>query len=723
MDNFYNDGETAYIFTADHGMSDWGSHGDGHPDNTRTPLIAWGSGVAKPVTVREGIAPGHGDGFSSDWYLDHVQRHDVEQAAIAPLMAYLTGLELPVNSVGELPLPFLAASDKDKAEALLINARQILEMYRVKEIHKMSTVLRYKPYPGFADADHSIKRRVELVQQSIDAGHYIEAIEQSHSLIKLGEQGLRYLQTYDWLFLRALVTTGYLGWIAFAFTTAIDAHMLEGKVDASRTTASTIAFGSVLVGLFSFLFVQSSPITYYAYTIFAVMLWEEVFARRRALGQARDKLFDKLSGRQLLMLAVNFLAYVGILEVMVQSYYHREIYTITYLLAVPWPALYGFDFLRKNWTLCLTWALSCTAMSVFTLLPANKVENAELVLGGGLLILVVGALYIVFEKSLLVQPTSSQDGLASNRADGLSRSLMGVQVGLVALAMVVTRSSMASLSARQGLPLGTQVVGWITLVASLVVPFLHAFNPKDHYLHRLAVIFLAFGPLFIILTISYEGLFYVAISITLLSWVRLENRIHRAQTSSSTSAPSQPLKDELSNPLAPALSAAKDREEALASGDYRSLTMSDARICLFFLFLLQSAFFSTGNIASVSSFSLDAVSRLIPVFEPFSQTSLVLFKILAPFALVSANLGILTQRLRLRGGSLFAVIMGTSSNLPPLKLCSTLTVISLQESATTLPSASFGKCATRVRGWRSARVSACLSLRVHCAYSLPYWRL
>lgn len=59
--------------------------------------------------------------------------------------------------------------------------------------------------------------------------------------------------------------------------------------------------------------------------------------------------------------------------------------------------------------------------------------------------------------------TASVNELGVERVDPLSRNLLGVQVGLVALAMFVTRSSVASLQAKQGLPLGTQVVGWITL--------------------------------------------------------------------------------------------------------------------------------------------------------------------------------------------------------------------------------------------------------------------
>lgn len=77
--------------------------------------------------------------------------------------------------------------------------------------------------------------------------------------------------------------------------------------------------------------------------------------------------------------------------------------------------------------------------------------------------MIIGVLYIALEKSLLTRSAPSASGLGSAKADELSRILVGVQVGLVALAIIVTRSSVASLQAKQGLPFGTQMVGWITL--------------------------------------------------------------------------------------------------------------------------------------------------------------------------------------------------------------------------------------------------------------------
>ena len=77
----------------------------------------------------------------------------------------------------------------------------------------------------------------------------------------------------------------------------------------------------------------------------------------------------------------------------------------------------------------------------------------------------VGLLYLLFEKSILA--SSSNRGLASPTADGLSRSILGVQVGLVVLAMIVTRSTIVSLQAKRGLPVGNQVMGWVLLSMSL----------------------------------------------------------------------------------------------------------------------------------------------------------------------------------------------------------------------------------------------------------------
>lgn len=172
------------------------------------------------------------------------------------------------------------------------------------------------------------------------------------------------------------------------------------------------------------------------------------------------------------------------------------------------------------------------------------------------------------------------------------------------------------------------------------MPLAHRLQPNGNYMHRLMTIFLTCAPTFIILTISYEGLFYVAFSITLLSWVRLETRIQAFHRTDG--APGG---------------------DAKSGAEFRPLKLSDARVALFFMVLLESAFFSTGNVASVSSFSLESVNRLIPVFDPFSQGALLIVKLMIPFALISANLGVLNKKLGVAPSSLFMVVMAASDIL------------------------------------------------------------
>ena len=294
-------------------------------------------------------------------------------------------------------------------------------------------------------------------------------------------------------------------------------------------------------------------------------------------------------------------------------------------------------------------------LSTFTLLPVIKVENANTISAGGLLMFGAGLIYLVFEQDIMLKSISSFGKVTA--LDGISRSIMGAQLGVIILSIAVTRSSVASLQAKQGLPLGNQIIGWISLIASVVLPFAHRLSPNNYYLHRLVVIFLTFSPSFVLLTISYEGLFYFAFCTTLMTWVRLEHAIylHTASTSYTTAIPATRTITSTTPP--PTLLSMPPASKPSAK-TYRTLTLPDFRISLFTLFLLQSAFFSTGNIASISSFSLDAVYRLIPIFDPFSQGALLMFKIMVPFAVISANLGILNRRLGLQSSALFMIVMG-----------------------------------------------------------------
>ena len=70
------------------------------PDNTRTPLIAWGAGVRGPLPDSK---PSSHDEYSEPWGLSHLFRRDVEQADITALMCTILGIKFPANSVGVLP--------------------------------------------------------------------------------------------------------------------------------------------------------------------------------------------------------------------------------------------------------------------------------------------------------------------------------------------------------------------------------------------------------------------------------------------------------------------------------------------------------------------------------------------------------------------------------------------------------------------------------------------
>lgn len=267
------------------------------------------------------------------------------------------------------------------------------------------------------------------------------------------------------------------------------------------------------------------------------------------------------------------------------------------------------------------------------------------------------AIWIVPSITLPVGSAEAQVQAATN-----ARYVMIFQTVLIALSTIIVNSTVRSLAAHEGLPFVNQVVSWIILGITISIPFVYGARSSQHYLLRLAIIYLSFAPTFVLLSTAYEAIFYFFLASTLLSWLMLERKIYSASEM-------QPLSDALYTEKRSLTSSAPVSSSAGANGsatavtlDYptRGLGPKDARPAIFFLFFINVAFFGTGNVASLASFSLQSVFRLTTVFSPFFMGALLIFKILIPFFLVSSVFRVLGRSLDLPPFSLFLLGLATT---------------------------------------------------------------
>eukprot|EP00249_Psilotum_nudum_P011587 c23256_g1_i4 orf=166-2523(+) len=264
MEDYFPDGRTAYVFTADHGMSDKGSHGDGDPANTETPLVAWGAGVHKPSAVTPEDDPDDGERFVDDhahhlltplsWGLSDIERVDINQGDIASLMSILLGLPCPMNSVGKVPIDYLDIDQRDQAEAVFANAKQILNQFLRKSQLKQETSLRFKPFKPLASYP-SILRQINML---INWRQYVSALQLAKELIDLSLAGLHYFQTYDWFALMTTVALGYLGWMIYVLLYVIRRYTSFFPTQHKRFHFNAVSKSYVLLVMVSTLMVWIS---------------------------------------------------------------------------------------------------------------------------------------------------------------------------------------------------------------------------------------------------------------------------------------------------------------------------------------------------------------------------------------------------------------------------------------------------------------------------------
>lgn len=275
IEKLFSDHKTSYIFTADHGMTDRGSHGDGDPQCTRTPFVFWGNGFRNSSTSN----------FTSDPLLE------INQIDIPVLISSLLGLKLPKNNIGSLPSNVLEyseaahgqISDEDgfnETDILRVNALQIYaQLERWRQIKEEKMWIFHKPFP--------LQWNQSLLHTSVDYQKFI-----ADSL-----EGMSYYQKYDHLFIATLVFIGFFCWIF---------------LDPMQNVFSEKIFwkGSIFIFYASFIFMRgsSSTILQLILLIFAVNF---IFHLRS---------FD-LTPLQLFIFELN-----------VFGYFRREIFSVIFLL-------------------------------------------------------------------------------------------------------------------------------------------------------------------------------------------------------------------------------------------------------------------------------------------------------------------------------------------------------------------------------------------------------
>ncbi|PNJ64290.1 PIGN isoform 12 [Pongo abelii] len=601
FNHFYgNDGKTTFIFTSDHGMTDWGSHGAGHPSETLTPLVTWGAGIKYPQRV---LAQQFDDAFLKEWRLENWKRLDVNQ--------------------GILPVDYLNNTDLFKAESMFTNAVQILEQFKVKMTQKKEVTLPFLFTPFKLLSDSKQFNILRKARSYIKHRKFDKVVSLCKELIHLALKGLSYYHTYDRFFLGVNVVIGFVGWISYASLLIIKSHsnLIKGVSKEVKKPSHLLPCSFVAIGILVafFLLIQACPWTYYVYGLLPVPIW---YAVLREFQVIQDLVASVLT-YPLSHFVGYLLAFTLGIEVLVLSFFYRYMLTAGLTAFAAWP------FLTRLWTRAkvtsLSWTFFSLLLAVFPLMPVvGRKPDISLVMGAGLLVLLLSLCVVT---SLM------------KRKDGFIKEELLVhllQVLSTVLSMYVVYSTQSSLLRKQGLPLMNQIISWATLASSLVVPLLSS----PVLFQRLFSILLSLMSTYLLLSTGYEALFPLVLSCLMFVWINIEQET--LQQSGVC------CKQKLTS---------IQFSYNIDITQFRQLYLDDIRRAFFLVFFLVTAFFGTGNIASINSFDLASVYCFLTVFSPFVMGALMMWKILIPFVLVMCAFEAVQLTTQLSSKSLFLIVL------------------------------------------------------------------
>ncbi|XP_033328137.2 GPI ethanolamine phosphate transferase 1 [Megalopta genalis] len=520
-ETIFKDNATAYIFTADHGMTDWGSHGSGSTDETETPLIAWGAGI---------------DHFNS--------RQDVEQIDIASLISNLIGAPIPTNSEGVLPWQYLSATNLEYTnDALLNNLKQLSHQVKAnREIICEDS--------RFTDQRVTqLYNKINTLEKHLGTKDLSKRFDETVDTIKLAKESLLYFRQYQRTRLLIYLSTMWLGWIVLLFSKIAGTE--RRIINRFILLVADIALVCILITIFLLYKVSDCrnwrPPCYAAVAV--TSLW---LAVRSTIQNSRNlkiendsQSWSKIAGI-VLLLATMFLGLA-----------YRSVLTVGMICT----AVIQKVVLKR--TRYLFW--TALSLAVFPLLPVVEPYPRVYIVLSSICIMIVLAFFKL--------------GSHSRMAMEILRLII---TGLIYFGFIDGRS-------------------WMSWLLLFTTPLYICTGSTELKTRMHEVVFGFFCPL-VLLSASYEPLFFILLGVHLSCWPR--NSIYSSQDHRRTDS---------------------------------SITMEELlKAAIFMLYTLLS-FFGTGNMASISSFNPSWTRHFVTVFSPFVMFSLILFKISVPLMLVGCT--------------------------------------------------------------------------------------
>ncbi|XP_017049740.1 GPI ethanolamine phosphate transferase 1 [Drosophila ficusphila] len=480
FERVFPDKRTAYLLTADHGMTDSGAHGAGSLHETDTPFVLWGAGVARTAPN-----PG-GRTFMPNNEGPAMPMYELEQAQLTPLMSALVGLAPPMNNFGTLPIGYMNVSKEYEAIANYLNALQLLEQYvALQEVHKkgMFAMVLSEFNVLSTEAIKSYKDSIVKLQKNRE---YTKALARSQVIMAQALDGIDYYHGYYRRALLLCTTSTFLGWIFYLYRllTRNRAGKVELILERSTKTVRT-SLGTSVVLLVLFLLGQGTPldISFYLLLPFFVWLkalqpWNLCFSSSPASAYSAPAL--KTTMWQLILI-------IACAELMVFTFFERRLISLSFFVFACYNGWSNFEPKSRDF---FTWLTLVVVLAFFPLLPLSVGYQNGYLLGAGVIVILLNSLW------------KTRTRLSYSNHTKFFNALILLQTILCAYLH----------SHGRNIPLPLNVTSWVFLVYA----FASVVLSKESRLElRLAQIGFNLGSLYATLCTSYEAVFVQLLTLEL----------------------------------------------------------------------------------------------------------------------------------------------------------------------------------------------------------------